>query len=106
MPIEKRFVSVLGSKLVIFGCCPKNSEVKIDPFQINFKELDIIGSHINPNTFPKAIKIVEEMVALDYLDFEKLCTKKFTLQEYSAALDALGKGEIAKAVFEIDSETN
>ena len=94
-----------GAKLVLFGCCPQNSEIRIDPFEIYFKELMIIGSHINPNTFPKAIDLVTEMGSLGYLDFDKLCTKKFTLQDYPAALDALKNCEIAKAVFEVDSET-
>ena len=89
----------------MFGCCPQNSEIKIDPYEIYFKELVIIGSLINPNTFPRAIELVKELGALGYLDFERLCTKKFTLQDYPAALDALKKGEVAKAIFEVDSET-
>ena len=64
----------------------------------------MIGSHINPNTFPRAVELVKELGALGYLDFERLCTKKFTLQDYPAALDALKKGEVAKAIFEVDSE--
>jgi len=104
--IEQQFLYTRkGSKLVIFGCCPGKSQIRIDPFEIYSKELVIVGSHINPNTFPKAIKMVKEMGALGYLDFGKLCTKKFTLQDYPAALDALKRGEIAKAVFEVDSET-
>lgn len=95
---------LLGSKLVLFGCSPKNSEVKIDPFKIYDKELTIIGSLINPNTFPKAIKLVKEMGDLGYLDFAKLCTQKFSLQDYPAALSALRKGEIAKAVFQVNAE--
>ena len=90
---------------MLFGCCPEKSEIKIDPFEIYNKELVIIGSHINPNTFPKAIKMVKEMGALGYLDFQKISTKKFSLQDYPAALAALRKGEIAKAVFEINSDT-
>ena len=45
------------------------------------------------------------MGTLGYLDFERLCAKKFTLQDYPAALDTLKKGEVAKAIFEVDSET-
>ena len=88
----------------MFGCCPQNSEIKIDPYEICVKELVMIGSHINPNTFPRAVELVKELGALGYLDFERLCTKKFTLQDYPAALDALKKGEVAKAIFEVDSE--
>ena len=90
---------------MLFGCCPEKSEIRIDPFEIYNKELQIIGSHINPNTFPKAIQMVKDMGALGYLDFDKLCVKKFQLQDYPAALDALRKGEIAKAIFEINTET-
>ncbi len=98
--------SLLGAKLVLFGCCPEKSEIRIDPFEIYNKELTIVGSHINPNTFPKAIKMVRDMGSSGYLDFNKLCVKKYGLQDYPAAIDALKNGEIAKAVFEINPEAD
>lgn len=89
-----------GGKLLVFGCCPKKSEVTVNPSIIYAKELKIIGSFINPFTFPKAIQLVRDM-AEHYLDnYDKLGISVFQLEHYQVALDALSKANIAKAVFE------
>ena len=90
-----------GAKFIIFGCCPKESKIQLNPFDIFNKELKIIGSLINPFTFPTAIKLVEDM-ADTYLDFEKLGIKLYPLQEYSSALSALKEGSVSKAMFIIN----
>ena len=94
-----------GAKLVLFGCCPENSEIKLDPFQIYNKEVTIVGSLINPYTFPKAILLVKDM-GEKYLNYDKLGVKKFQLQDYPAALESLKKGDIAKAVFQIHQSSS
>jgi len=92
-----------GGRFVIFGCCPKDSKIQLNPFDIFNKELKIIGSLINPFTFPTAIKLVEDM-SDSYLDFEKLGIKLFALQDYSSALKALKEGLVSKAMFAINSK--
>ena len=89
-----------GGKMLVFGCCPKDSSIKIDPHEVYAKELKIIGSHINPFTFPKAIQLVKDM-AEKYLNYEKLGIAVFDLPNYQSALDALSRAEISKAVFEM-----
>lgn len=88
-----------GGKLLISGCNPKDSDIRINPHEIYSKELKLIGSLINPHTFPKAIQLVKDM-ARRYLDYEKLGIAVFQLGNYSAALTALSKNEITKAMFE------
>lgn len=89
-----------GGKMLVFGCCPKDSSIKIDPHEVYVKELKIIGSHINPFTFPKAIQLVKDM-AEKYLNYDKLGITVFDLPNYQSALDALSRAEISKAVFEM-----
>lgn len=89
-----------GGKMLVFGCCPKKSSIKIDPHEVYAKELKIIGSHINPFTFPQAIQLVKDM-AEKYLNYDKLGIAVFDLPGYQSALDALSRAEISKAVFEL-----
>ena len=89
-----------GGTFCLFGCCPKESEVKINPFDVVFKEIKLVGSCINPFTFPRAIQMVQDM-AKDYLSYQKLGVEMFKLQDYAAAISALRSGKISKAVFEI-----
>ena len=48
-------------KLNVFGCCPKVSEMNINPAEIMLKELSIFGTLINPFTFPAATTLVNNM---------------------------------------------
>ena len=89
-----------GGKMLVFGCCPKDSSIKIDPHEVYARELKIIGSHINPFTFPKAIQLVKDM-AEKYLNYDKLGIAVFDLTNYQSALDSLSRAEVSKAVFEM-----
>lgn len=89
-----------AGKMIVFGCCPKNSSIKIDPHEVYAKELKIIGALINPFTFPKAIQLVKDM-SEKYLKYDKLGIAVFDLPSYQSALDALTRGEISKAVFQM-----
>lgn len=89
-----------GGKMLVFGCCPKDSSIKIDPHEVYAKELKIIGSLINPFTFPKAVQLVKDM-AEKYLNYDKLGIAVFDLPSYQSALDALSRAKISKAVFEM-----
>lgn len=86
--------------MLLFGCCPKESSIKINPHEVLVKELKIIGSLINPFTFPKAIQLVKDM-AEKYLNYDKLGIAIFDLPSYQSAIDALSRAEISKAVFEM-----
>lgn len=89
-----------GATFCIFGCCPMTSEIKISPFDVFFKEIKLIGSRINPFTFPRAIQLVQDM-AKDYLNYKKLGVEMFKLEDYAQALENLKSGKVSKAVFEI-----
>ena len=48
-------------KLNVFGCCPKVSEMNINPAEIMLKELTIFGTLVDHFTFPAAATLVSDM---------------------------------------------
>ncbi|XP_001639828.2 D-arabinitol dehydrogenase 1 [Nematostella vectensis] len=86
-----------GGKLLIFGSSAKDSEVKISPYEIHHKEIQILGSSMNPFSFLHSVELVRDMS--EYLDYEKLGISVFKLTDYQAALTKLKQGSVLKAVF-------
>jgi len=68
--------------------------------QVYKKELSIIGVIVNPYSFCKGLALVQAM-SEQYLNYNKLGIKIFSLSQYKEALDALKKGDISKAVFKL-----
>jgi len=96
--IEMSFslIKPLG-KFLFFGMCPQESLVSIPPFQIFKKELTLIGSLINPFSFPTALEIIEQIqVALNKLDI-----KYFDLKEYTEAFATAKSGKYTKVIFKL-----
>ncbi|HLX13064.1 MAG TPA: zinc-dependent alcohol dehydrogenase family protein, partial [Bacteroidota bacterium] len=44
-----------GGTVEFFGVCPIGQTISVEPNKIYFKELTIVGSYVNPNTFSRAI---------------------------------------------------
>lgn len=86
-------------KILLFGCCPKNQTLSIEPYFLYDHEIDIITAKINPFTFPEAISLVKELFNSDYLDFN-LGVKYYTIDSFELALDELNSKKCTKAVFE------
>ena len=85
-------------KFLFFGICPQNSQIKINPFQIFKKELTLIGSVINPFTFSRAIRLIEEI----QLPLNSLGVKKYSLSEYQTAIEDVKSGRVMKGMFVVD----
>lgn len=47
-----------GGRIVQFGFCPEGKQATVVPFDILSRELTIVGSWINPYTYPRAIKLL------------------------------------------------
>ncbi|BES99346.1 Sorbitol dehydrogenase [Nesidiocoris tenuis] len=89
-------------KLQIFGVAPPQARISISPFDIFRKELTVVGSIINPWSFPPALGIMEAM-GDRYLDYYKLGIEEFKMKDVQKALGVLEKATAAKAVFAINS---
>lgn len=88
-----------GGKLLAFKNCPPDSQITINPRELQKKELQILASYGNPFSFTRAVQLVQDMGS-QYLNYEKLGIRTFQLQEYHAAIECLRSGEITKAVIE------
>ncbi len=57
--VEESFsLAKKGGRILIFGFCPEGKEAKFIPFDVLSKELTILGSWVNPYTFPRALQIL------------------------------------------------
>jgi threonine dehydrogenase-like Zn-dependent dehydrogenase len=48
-----------GGTVEFFGVCPLGSSLPLEPNQVYFRELTIVGSYINPHTFSRAIALLQ-----------------------------------------------
>jgi D-arabinitol dehydrogenase (NADP+) len=94
-----QYLNPMG-KLLLFGICPQNSTININPFQVFQKELTIFGSVINPHTFPKSIDLIKTM----NISLEEIGVKFFSLIEYKIALESAKSGINTKVIFKINEE--
>lgn len=49
-----------GGKLIVFGACPANSSIRIDPFEVFYRDLQIIGSYALEKTMGQAIAMIND----------------------------------------------
>ena len=66
-----------GGTVVILGVMPQGAKVEIEPFDILFRELRVLGSFINPFVHRRAA----ELVANGTIEIDKLITRHITLDE-------------------------
>ncbi len=69
-----------GGAVILFGVVPKGAKASIEPFDILFRELKILGAFINPFTHARAAA----MVAAGALALDPLITRRIALAEVAA----------------------
>lgn len=82
------------SRILLFGVSNKKDQVKISPYDIYEKEINIIGSFLNPFTSKKAVDILENK----NIDFEDLVDKKLKLDQLNEIFTN-SSNEYVKAMF-------
>jgi 2-desacetyl-2-hydroxyethyl bacteriochlorophyllide A dehydrogenase len=94
--VEEAFgwIAPLG-KFLFFGVCPHDSRIKMNPFQVFKKELTLVGSIINPFTFSRAIRLIEDIQR----PLSSLGVNKYPLSEYQTAIEAVKSGRVTKGMF-------
>jgi 2-desacetyl-2-hydroxyethyl bacteriochlorophyllide A dehydrogenase len=48
-----------GGTVEFFGVCPIGATILLEPNKVYFKELTIVGSYVNPNTFSRSISLLQ-----------------------------------------------
>ncbi len=85
-----------GGTVEFFGVCPIGEKILVEPNQIYFKELTIVGSYVNPNTFSRSIAL---------LHAGKVCVDKFKIDRFpldgvNEALAYQREGKTLKSIIE------
>lgn len=66
-----------GGTVVIVGVVPKGMTVNIEPFDLLFRELKVLGSFLNPFTHERAARLV----ASGAIEIDRLISRKVSLEE-------------------------
>jgi 2-desacetyl-2-hydroxyethyl bacteriochlorophyllide A dehydrogenase len=66
-----------GGTVVILGVMPQGAKVQLEPFDILFRELRVLGSFINPFVHRRAA----DLVASGAIELDKLITRRISLDE-------------------------
>jgi len=86
-----------AGKLLLFGICPQDSVIRMNPFRIFQKELTILGSVINPFTFSRAV----EFLKILNLSVGDLGVTFYPLEAYEEAIEAAREGRFTKVIFKV-----
>ncbi|WVT74854.1 zinc-dependent alcohol dehydrogenase family protein [Sinorhizobium chiapasense] len=71
-----------GGAVVILGVMPQGETVEIEPFDILFRELRVLGSFINPFVHRRAA----DLVASGVIEIDKLISRRVTLDEAASVI--------------------
>lgn len=90
-----------AGRVLLFGM-NANSSAPIRQFDITRSELTVLGTYVGTNTFPSAIRILEERV----VDLSPLVSDRFPLAELSDAVEATRSGRAVKAIVDLVSSAD
>ena len=80
-----------AGKVVVVGAAPSSLTVPISPFDIFARELQVVGSHLNPLTHGRAV----DLAASGLLDLRPLITRTVGLSDVKSVLmGPVGPGEV------------
>ena len=85
-----------GGTVELFGVTPIGQTIPVEPNQIYFKELTIVGSYVNPNTFDRAITLL----ASRRVRFDGFSITRFPLDGIHEALQAQAEGRTMKCIIQ------
>lgn len=83
-----------GGRVVVLGVLPAGAKVQIEPFDLLFREVQLLHSFLNPFTHARAAT----MIATGRIDVAPLISRTLTLQEAAAAIAAPPPGGEIRAL--------
>lgn len=78
-----------GGKLLVFGVCPPDAFIRINPFEMFQKDLTILGSFAVKKTFPEAISLLQS----GFIDTERLISDRLPISEFARTIERFERGE-------------
>lgn len=85
-----------GGTVELFGVCSLGETFPIEPNKVYFKELTIVGSYVNPNTFSRSIAVL----ASGTVRVDKFQLDRFPLDGVHEALTFQREGRTIKSILE------
>lgn len=85
-----------GGTVEFFGVCSIGEKIRLEPNQVYFNELTIVGSYVNPNTFSRAIALLDS----GKVRVDNFHTTTFPLEEVHKALAFQREGKTIKCIIE------
>jgi len=84
--------------MMIFGVCPENSSVSINPLQLYNKEMKIIASKMPPQSFEYAVRLIES----GKIEYSSIVSHTFSLKRLPEALEKFenSKDEVLKMMID------
>jgi len=100
--VEESFKYVKkGGRIVIFGVSPQREYAKLSPFDIYFRELEVIGSYAVPaDSFIKAAKLISH----ERIKIDPIITEIYPLEKVGEAIEKAERCEGLKKLIEIGGE--
>ncbi len=83
-----------GGRIVMFGVCPSDATISINPAYVNDREITLCGSYDYLNAHKPAI----ELIASGRLTVKPLASHVFSLDDYEKAFAAFGTKDSMKIV--------
>jgi len=72
-----------GGRIVVFGVSPKNSALEVSPFEIYFRELEVVGAYaLTPSAFYRSASLL----ASNAVEVVPLITEHLTLEQVEEGL--------------------
>jgi threonine dehydrogenase-like Zn-dependent dehydrogenase len=85
-----------GGTVEFFGVCSIGETISVEPNQIYFKELTIVGSYVNPNAFSRSIALLHA----GKVSVAKFQIDRFPLEGVNEALAYQREGKTLKSIIE------
>jgi L-iditol 2-dehydrogenase len=79
-----------AGRLVVFGVYGQKATVDFNLVS-EFKELEIVGGHVSPNTYPLAIRYLAE----DLIDWQVMVTHTYPLAQFEEAINAKNRAGVS-----------
>jgi L-iditol 2-dehydrogenase len=83
-----------GGTVEFFGVCPIGETIPLEPNKVYFKELTIVGSYVNPQTFDRSIVLLQS----GRVRIETFLIHKFPLEGVHEALRYQREGLTIKSI--------
>ena len=89
-----------GGRMVVFGVAPFEEQVSIKLYDIFRKEVEIIGSFVNPFTFDMAVCLINS----GKMDYSSVEYRVFSLSDYVKAFEAARERKYLKVLMRPERE--